>query len=763
MITCQNGLFHIKTAYYSYLFRIRGDGLPEHLHFGAPVSDSDAGALAAKPGLGWGGSLLLDPADMASGPDFLPLEWSGGGRGDYRESPIELLCGQQALAPAFRFVSHRILAGGLPMQELPQPHGAGQTLELVLEGGGLRLFLYWTAFETALTRRAVLENRSGRPVQIAKLMSFCLDLPGGYRMTTLDGGWIAETHPHTVPVTASRVVNESTAGFSSARHNPGFLLSAPQTTEDAGRVYGFNLVYSGNHYASAQQSLQGLTRVMQGISPAGFLCELADGARFETPAAVLCTSENGFNGLSACMHDFVNEHIVPPYWRGRERPVLFNSWEGCGFSFTQGRLLSLARQAAALGCELFVLDDGWFGARSSDRAGLGDYNVNRRKLPGGLKGLARRIGGMGLRFGLWFEPESVNPDSDLYRAHPDWALTDGDTPPLLGRNQLLLDLTRPDVRNYIVSSVSSVLDSAPIGYVKWDMNRYSPAQGVRAHAYILGLYEVLRRIFGPRPHILLEGCASGGGRFDLGMLCYTPQIWCSDNTDPIERLEIQNGLSYLYPLSTMGAHVSAAPHAQTLRTTPLSTRGNVSCFGLLGYELDLSELLPAEKAELRAQIAFYKKHRRTFQFGRFRRNPAGEGTAWQVSDGGTHLAGLFHRLVPAAPGYERLFVPGLPAGRRYRVESRAQSLHVRQFGGLIKHISPVRFKPDGLVLRTADRHYRMMDGQQSFSASGAALAAGVMLSPRFSGTGYDAALRMQGDFGSNIYEITEIHEEEPTQ
>ncbi|MFR2042052.1 MAG: alpha-galactosidase [Oscillospiraceae bacterium] len=490
---------------------------------------------------------------------------------------------------------------------------------------------------------------------------------------------------------------------------------------------------------------------MQGINDSNFSRELPPGECFETPEAVLCHSGKGFGGLSANMHAFVTDHIIPPHWRGRPRPVLYNSWEGCTFDFSQRRLLSLANRAKALGCELFVLDDGWFAGRDNDRAGLGDYTVNRKKLPEGLEGLSRHLKDRGLSFGLWFEPESVNPDSDLYRAHPDWALTDGFRP-VLGRNQLLLDLTKPEVRDYIVENVSRILDSTGISYVKWDMNRHSVALGAKAHDFVLGLYDVLRRIFAPRPDILLEGCSSGGNRFDLGMLCFSPQIWASDDTDPIERLTIQNGISYLYPQSAVGAHVSAAPHAQTLRNTPLNTRGNVAFFGCLGYELDLRTLLPVEIKEIQGQIAFYKRYREVFQFGTFRRTELG----WQVSDGKVTLAGVFHRLVNAAPGYERLRVKGLKQETDYRVTSLAQAIRVGQFGNLLKHVAPVNVNPNGALLRIADRHITLPGKPETLTASGAALAAGIMLSPLFRGTGYAPEQRTQGDFGSDVYLIEEI-------
>ncbi|MDO5490724.1 MAG: alpha-galactosidase, partial [Bacteroidaceae bacterium] len=438
--------------------------------------------------------------------------------------------------------------------------------------------------------------------------------------------------------------------------------------------------------------------------------------RFETPEAVLAFSSEGFNGLSRCMHDFVNRHIIPKAWQFKERPVLYNSWEGCGFDFDEARLLSLAGQAKALGCELFVLDDGWFGKRCSDTAGLGDYNVNLERLPSGLKGLSDKLRSLGLDFGLWFEPESVNPNSDLYRSHPDWIQQDR-LPPLLGRHQLLLDLGKPEVRDYIVENVSTILDEADVRYVKWDMNRYSTLLGARTHLHILGLYDVLRRIFGPRPHVLLESCSSGGNRFDLGMLCFSPQIWASDNTDPIERIDIQEGLSLLYPQSAMGAHVSAAPHCQTMRVTPLSTRAHVSFFGILGYEFDLNHLTDTQRNEIRKQIGFYKENRRLFQFGSFHRMKTEYGTGWQVSLEDQHIVGLFHRLIPASPGYESISLQGLDLHKKYRAA------------------------------------FALREETNSILCSGAALKAGWILPPLFCGTGNLAESRNHADFGSDLLKI----------
>ena len=751
MIRYENGVFCLQGEGFSCLLRVNQWGVLEQLYFGPTVEAADWQAFQPEPGIGWGGSVLLETGNNASCMEAMPLAWSGSGRGDYRESPLDI-----GVSTDFRYESHWIPEEPIPMESgLPQPSGKGEYLEITMAQKGLKLKLYFGIFGGVLTRRSVLENTGKETVTVHKCMSFLIDLPGELNMTSFDGGWIAEMRKHTVPVQENRVVNESTTGASSNRHNPGFLLSEPDATEDAGWVYGFNLIYSGNHYASAQRSLQGFTRVMQGISPDHFSWELCPGEKLETPEAVMAVSDRGFDGMSKVMHKFVLEHIIPAYWQYRERPVLYNDWEGCMFDFNQRKLLNLAKQAKDLGCELFVLDDGWFGKRDDDTSSLGDYSIHKKKLPQGIKGLSERINHLGLEFGLWFEPEAVNPDSDLYRAHPDWALSD-DFAPITGRNELLLDLTKAEVRDYIVENVTNILDNANISYVKWDMNRHSIALGEKAHRYILGLYDVLRRIFVPRPNILLESCSSGGNRFDLGMLCFGPQVWCSDNTDPISRLEIQGNLSYLYPQSTFGAHVSASPHAQTLRCTPLTTRGNVSFFGCLGYELDLDHLLPVEQKEIREQIALYKKYRTVFQFGTFSRLKNG----WQVSKGKTVIAGVFRKFRDAAPPYEQLRLKCLDPGKRYHFRNRAQELRIGQFGSLVKHVAPVNLNPNGVILRTADRHMTMPDGIQELTASGAALMNGVTLLPLFRGTGYHEKQRTLLDFGSELYILEEVSHDE---
>lgn len=774
MIEEKDGLFALTSDNTSYWFRITKFGHIEHIHYGERLAPQDPDGLRIKNTAMYGSSVMYDESDPLYCLDTMAFEWSGIGRGDYRHSPAEIKMPDGGFACDFVYHSHRILRGSAPMETLPNAVGKDDTcdtLEIMLEdkSNHVELLLLFTVYTQTdvITRRAVLINHNNRPLVIRRLMSMMTDLPNrGFRLITFDGGWIKETHRHERPVQVGLYVNESTTGASSNRHNPGFLLAEAETGETHGGVYGFNLVYSGSHYGAVELSAQGLVRVQLGLSPHCFEWTLGKDERFETPEAVMTFSAHGFNGLSAHFHDFVNSHIVRGDWQGKERPVLINNWEAHFFKFNRRRLLHLARRAKRLGIELFVLDDGWFGQRNDDHAGLGDYTVNTKKLPGGMPRFADSIRKTGMQFGLWFEPEMVNPDSELYRAHPDWAVTTPGKIPALGRNQLVLDLCNPAVRDYIVENVSRIIDEAGVAYVKWDMNRhisdaYSPLlqnQGEFFHRYVMGLYEVLERIFRPRPHVLLESCSSGGNRFDLGMLCYSPQIWASDDTDPIERLKIQGGLSYLYPLSTMGAHVSEAPHQQTLRNTPLATRFNVAGFGCLGYEMDLKYLTRVQRREIKDQIAFYKAHRKTFQYGRFSRLPALKANKvhWQcaAADGSEAVAGFFQTQADAAEGLDSLPLTGFDPAACYTVRTRPQSLFIKQFGGLVKHILPVSLNPDGIVLRTIGRFYRLTDCVESYECRGDMLNAGLRLNNQFIGSYYNEHTRLLGDFGSNLYVIS---------
>ena len=774
MITIQKNVFKLDTAHTSYLFRVTPQGHLEHVYYGPWLPQADANVLARKHTISLGSTVDYTPAAPGYCLDNYLLEYSGIGKGDFRHSPLE------CILPDGSFVTDFIYDGYTQIQQpfsadcgLPFAAGNGQTLSIRLKDKkypSLVLTLHYTLFPECdvIGRNAELCNGTDGEVSLRRFLSAMVDIPfESHSLLTLDGTWAKEAHIHTAPVTPGIHIQDSTVGASSNRHNPAFALLAEGADERQGQVLGFNLLYSGNHYSAVELTAQDALRIGWGISPHCFQWDLLPGESFVTPQAVMTLSENGINGMAANFHDFVNYHIIPPAFRGTERPVVLNNWEATMFDFNRRKILSMARQAAQLGVELFVLDDGWFGNRNHDKAGLGDWVVNEKKLPGGIGRLAKDINRMGLQFGLWFEPECVNPDSQLYRAHPDWAIHIPGREASLGRNQLVLDLTRPEVREYIVDAVDRVLCSANITYVKWDYNRhisdvFSPAlshQGQFFHRYILGLYNILRRLFREKhPDILLEGCSSGGNRFDLGMLTFAPQIWTSDDTDAAERLQIQRGMYCFYPPSCISNHVSMCPNVQTLRTTALSTRFNVACFGVLGYELDFSELTPEERRQVAGQIQFYKKHRNMLQFGRFHRYfpKRGQRESWQITGKKPIIAGIYNLRYDAIPTPDTLKILSAKKGKRYRLRSIRQYLRISRFGGLIKHVSPVKLRADGLVLRLADRHFAMTDGQEDYTCSGEALRAGIPLAMQYSGTGYSPDLRILGDWGSSLYVAEEM-------
>lgn len=790
MISASDGVFRLATRTTSYWFRVTKYGHLEHLWYGSRLpDDQDPSVVALKNVVQRGSSIAYREDDLTYSLDALELEWSGAGVGDYRHSPVEVVLPNGARTTDFTYVSHEIVDGvmnpaGLPGAHLrssapssqdSSDHGV-QTLIVTLYDTVtyLQLLLYYTVFPEVdcITRRSVLANEGAASVRIDSIASLSMDIPNHhFRLLTLNGSWIKEAHLEDAPLRVGLTLNSSTTGASSNRHNPGFVLAAAHSTETSGQAYGFNLVYSGNHCSMVERTPDEQVRIVTGINPAGFEWSLGPGESFETPEAVMTYAPNGIGAVSRNFHSFVNDHIVPRSWARRDRPIVYNNWESTFFNFNAGKLLTLAKQAKSLGAELFVLDDGWFGTRDCDHAGLGDYSINQRKFPSGLPAFAEQIRRIGLGFGVWVEPEMVNEDSDLYRAHPDWAVMTPGRTPSQGRHQLILDLTRDDVRDYIVENVGKVIDSTKAAYVKWDFNRHHSDvysahlanQGEFAHRYTLGLYDVLTRIFSPRPEVLLESCSSGGNRFDLGMLTHSPQVWASDDTDPIERLSIQGGLSLLYPQSTFGAHISDAPHQQTLRDTPLTTRFNVSAFGCFGLEMDVRMLSVVEKREIRDEVEFYRQHRATFQYGDFYRGDReaaakGNKVQWTVVnlDGSQAITGLFQTLTQAAQGVDILAVDGLEPTVKYVFRTREQSLFISRFGGLVKHLIPVTLNPSGTVLRTANKVYAMHDSVEKYEVYGVALAEGIPLSPQFLGTGYDQCVRMLGDFGSQLYVMTRM-------
>ncbi|MBQ8321691.1 MAG: alpha-galactosidase [Clostridia bacterium] len=772
MISIKDNVFKLDTKDTSYVFSVTEKGHLEHIYYGARLAEQDYTALRLKNEIQLGSTVEYEADTPVYSLDTTLLEYSGVGKGDFRHSPTELIMPDGTFVTDFIYESSRVLDGSYTTPTLPTAYGDGETLEITLSDrkySDIKLKLNYTVYygTNVIARNTELINGSQGEVYIRKLMSLMVDFADSeYDLLTFDGSWAKEAHEHRRSIEYGIYVNDSTTGSSSNRHNAGVMLASRGADNDHGGAYAFNLVYSGNHYTAVEKAPFDTLRIMSGINPHCFLWRLKTGESFVTPQAVMSFGDKGLNSVSANMHAFVNEHIVRGEYKSAERPVVINNWEATFFNFNCRKLHSLAGRAKKLGVEMFVLDDGWFGARSDDTAGLGDWVVNKKKLPGGIKRLSRRINKLGMKFGLWFEPECVNQNSDLYRAHPEWALKVEGRHVSFGRNQMVLDLSRPEVCDYIIDSVDKVLCESNIEYVKWDYNRhisdmqssYLKNQGELYHRYILGLYRILDEIFYKRhPNILFESCSSGGNRFDLGMLCYSPQIWTSDNTDPIERLDIQSGIYRLYPQSTVSAHVSMAPHQQTLRDTPLSTRFNVACFGVLGYELDFSELTRAELRAIKEQIAFYKEQRRTLQYGRLRIHNTKDKTRYtfSITADGECIVGLFQNHIGACPGRDILRVEHLDAEKEYTVRSVKQYLRIKRFGALIKHIVPFKINTGGALVRLVDKNFEMTDGCEEYTVRGDALISGINLAMQYEGTGYSDKLRILGDYGSNLYIIKE--------
>ena len=653
---------------------------------------------------------------------------------------------------------HDVFLSGAHIAGLPSSYCDGgncETHRFTLEDSAacLRVRLFYAAFyeSDVIACHAEYENLGSEPVSLVRAMSAQLDLPdAAFDFITFTGAWANERQRQDKPLSTGVYVNDSKQGASSSRANPFVMLKRRGADEHQGECYAFNLVYSGNHAEIVEATHFGKTRLLLGINPFAFRWLLAPDKTFTAPEAVMAFSAEGLGGVSRCMHRFVRHNIVRGVWKERERPVLINSWEGTGMDFDERKLLSIAKVGAELGAELFVMDDGWFGTRNDDTQALGDWVINPKKLPHGLDGLQKRLRALGLDFGIWVEPEMVSENSALFRAHPDWAVRQPGRTPCLGRNQLVLDLCRKEVREYLVDAMTRVFSAAEISYVKWDNNRnfsdaYSSVlpperQGEFFHRYMLGLYAVLSELTARFPNILFESCASGGNRFDLGMLCYMPQTWTSDNTDPMCRLTIQDGTSYGYPLSTLGAHVSASPHQSTLRQTPMETRFNVASFGLLGYEMDLTELTPFDRKCIAAQVAYYKAHRRLFQFGTFYRVRTPEHDnrpVWLVvsEDRREAIACLFQFRAEPAHTQDILRLTGLNDALLYEIEGRAQYLSLRAFGSLVKHALPVKLNGEGAPMAMLAARYRFPMPEEQYLAGGDMLQkSGLRLRQQFGGT-----------------------------
>lgn len=683
--------FHLYNDHLSYIIRVlRNDQLGQ-LYFGQRVPDRpDHGYLVEntyRPVT----SYVYDN-DYSFSLGNVKQEYPAYGTTDYRQPALEIKQANGSTVTNFTYTGHQIYAGKPRLEGLPATYveddSEAATLEVYLHDQvmDVDLTLTYTIFNDydAIARSAKFTNRGQEACQLTTAMSMNLDLPDDdYDWLQFSGAWGRERQLKSARLRPGIQSVGSTRGASSHMENPFIILKRPHTDDFQGEAYGFSLVYSGNFLAQAEVDPYKVTRVQLGINPFHFSWKLAPQTSFQTPEAVMVYTSTGLNQLSQTFHHLYQHRLARGYWRDRQRPVLVNNWEATYFDFTEEKLLRLAKTAKQLGIELFVLDDGWFGKRTGETAGLGDWWVNRDRLPDGIRGLADKIHQLGMMFGLWFEPEMTNRDSDLYRHHPDYIIQTPDRHPSQGRRQYVLDFSRPEVVDYVYQLMAKVLREGHVDYVKWDMNRnitecYSAAypadqQGEIFHRYILGVYRLYDRLIKAFPKILFESCASGGGRFDAGMLYYAPQAWTSDNSDAIERLKIQTGTSYCYPLSSMGAHVSVSPNEQLQRRTPLKTRADVAFFGAFGYELDLNSLPQDELQQVKRQVALMKKYRQIFQFGTFYRlkTPFSGSNivAWLVvsPDKQQAVMGYFKILNDVNAEYRRQQIPGLDPGRQYRV------------------------------------------------------------------------------------------------
>ena len=688
--TC--GTFTLHTRSTTYQMKADQYGVLLHTYYGPRVGEGDLSGLIQYADRGFSPNPSEAHPRRDYSLDTLPQEYSTCGVGDYRLSSVQVEQPDGSQALDLRYAGYEIRRGKYALPGLPAFRGEdGETLSISLRdpGSGVEAELLYGVFEDydLITRAVQIVNRGEEPVKLQRVMSLCLDfLPLDLDLITFNGAHVRERWPDRAPIRPGVQGVGSSRGMSSHQHNPFVMICEHDTGEDHGVCYGAALLYSGDFEAMAERSQFGDIRLVMGLVQLQWTLE--PGEVFAAPEAALVCSPSGFGQMSRQLHRAVRERLVRDPCQGGRRPVLINNWEATYFDFNKEKLLDIARAAAPLGIELLVMDDGWFGVRDSDTSGLGDWTVNEKKLPGGLGELVSEVRRLGMRFGLWVEPEMISEDSDLYRAHPDWALGVPGRPGSRGRGQLTLDFSRKDVREHVYAALRKVLDSAEVSYLKWDMNRcltdvWSAAlpprrQGETRHRYVLGVYEMLENLRRDYPHMLVEGCAGGGGRFDLGMLYYTPQIWCSDNTDAIDRLRIQYGTSFCYPACCMGAHVSAVPNEQTGRVTPLETRGVAAMSGAFGYEMDVGKCGEAEKAVIRTQVETFKTHYRLIQEGGYYRltDPFAdpELTAWAhvAPDGREALVSIVTGSGHAAPRFRLLRLKGLDPDAVYRINGGAE-------------------------------------------------------------------------------------------
>ncbi len=694
----KNSLYQMKSDSYGVLL---------HTYYGKRTEPVDYSYLICKRDHGFAGNPYEAENERTYSLDVLPQEYPSYGAGDFRRSALKICRADGTCALELRMAGYEIMEGKYSIPGLPAVYAEegnkADTLKVTLKDTREELYvhLYYGVMEDldVITRAVRVENRTEENIYLERVMSTCLDFSyGDFDFLTFYGRHEMERQLSRMAVHHGVQSVGSVRGASSHHYNPFVVLADQKAGETNGECYGISFLYSGDFLAEAEHDQMKQTRLVMGIHPDNFRYLLEPGQDFWTPEAAMVYSSQGFEAMTHAFHKTVRNNVCRGKYKNARRPILLNNWEGTYFAFTGEKLLKMAADAADMGVELFVLDDGWFGKRDDDYSGLGDWYVNEKKLGCTLGELSEKIHALGLKFGIWFEPECISEDSDLYREHPDWVFAVPGKKPMRGRYQLVLDFSREDVRNHIFDQMCKVLDHAQVEYLKWDFNRnisdvYSavlPAerQGEVVHRYVLGLYDFLERLTGRYPDMLIEGCSGGGGRFDAGMLYYTPQIWCSDDTDAIERLRIQYGTSFCYPVSTMGAHVSACPNHQTGRITPIDTSATVAMCGTFGYELDPAKLSEEEKKEIRVQIERFKKYYELIQRGEYYRltSPFEDNCyhAWEeaAADGSEALVSVVAKRCYSNMAPEVVKLRGLIPEAYYEVHCITENDGDRKEGGV---------------------------------------------------------------------------------
>lgn len=687
-----NQTFHLQTDHTSYILTVLPTGELGQLYYGSRIHDKNGYQDLASHE--WHNATpSFSEALNGVQPELLKQEYASFGKGDFRDPAYRVTMPNGSSISELEFVDYHLLEGKARLTGLPATFGDRddnvQTLQIGLKDAvaNLTLTLSYAVFphQDVIVRSAKFTNDGQSQLALNRALSFQLDLPDtNYEMIQFSGAWARERHlyRHAIHPGIQSISSKRTA--SSHQENPFFMLARPDTNEDAGKVFGFNFVYSGNFLDQVEVDQFDTTRVLIGINPEGFSWQLGAGQSFQTPEAVFSFSDRGINQLSQQMGKFYLDHLVNPTYAHQQRPMLVNNWEATTFDITDDKLLGFAKAAKDLGLEMLVVDDGWFGHRNNDQSSLGDWFVNEPKFPGGFKEMVTKVHDIGLKFGLWFEPEMISKDSHLYEKHSDWMIQTPSRRATPQRHQFVLDMTRPEVVDYLIDMMGEMIQRNGLDYIKWDMNRnitemygaqLTPEQQPEfSHRYILGVYRLYETLTSKYPNVLFESCASGGGRFDLGMMYYAPQAWTSDNTDAVERLFIQYSTSMGYPQSMMGAHVSDVPNDQDRRITPFETRAAVAYFGDFGYELDITKLTEKQKQLVKQQVAFYKANRQLFQFGDFYRidspyEKSRNVISWEVVDQSkSHaIAARYQLLNLANAPYGRIKFKGLVADKQYTV------------------------------------------------------------------------------------------------